>query len=73
MMTGHWLTGSLILITGVALLIFLFAKLIPRTNQARDIDTKVLLGIFLLIGVGLIGMGGFIGMGSWSSALGCVW
>ncbi|WP_203637473.1 hypothetical protein [Levilactobacillus wangkuiensis] len=67
MMTANLLTGGLILITGIALIIFLVAKLIPRTNH--DHDTAVLLGIFLVIGIALVGMGGFIGMGGWSSAM----
>lgn len=69
MMSGNWLTGGLILLTGIALIIFLVVKLIPRTNH--DHDTVVLLGIFVLIGLGLIGMGSFIGLSSWSSAMGC--
>jgi len=69
MMAGSWLNGGLILIAGIALIIFILAKLIPRTNH--DKDMVVLLGIFLLVGIGLVGMGGYIGMGSWVSAMSC--
>ncbi len=69
MMAGSWLNGGLILIAGIALIIFILAKLIPRTNH--DKDMVVLLGIFLAVGIGLVGMGGYIGMGSWVSAMSC--
>ncbi len=68
MMPGSWLTGSLILLTGIAFIIFLVARLIPRTNH--DKDTVALLGVFTVVAVGLIVLGGFLSLGSWSSAMG---
>ncbi|WP_367296371.1 hypothetical protein [Levilactobacillus yonginensis] len=68
MMGGSLLTGTLIFISGLALLIFIVAKLVPKTG--RDTDTVVLLSIFALIAVGLLGMGGWLGMANWG-AMGC--
>ncbi|MCH4123745.1 MAG: hypothetical protein LKH74_07920 [Levilactobacillus sp.] len=68
MMPGSWLTGSLILLTGVVLIIFLLARLIPRTNH--DKDTVALLGVFTVVALGLIVLGGYLSLGSWSTAMG---
>ncbi|KRL94124.1 hypothetical protein ACUIJQ_03575 [Levilactobacillus hammesii] len=60
MMSHNTLTGALILLTGIALLVFIIFKLFPRTNQKADQDTKALLLIFTLLGVGLLGMGSWV-------------
>lgn len=69
MMGGSFLTGTLIFISGLALLIFIVAKLVPK--MGHDKDTVFLLGIFALVAVGLLGMGGWLGIANWG-AMGCL-
>ncbi|WP_143461767.1 hypothetical protein [Levilactobacillus enshiensis] len=59
-MTQNLTTGVFILLSGLALLILLFAKLIPKTKH--DTDTKALLTVFVLVGVFLVAMGGWISL-----------
>lgn len=54
------LTGTLILLAGIALLVFIIFKLFPQTNHKADADTKALLVIFTVISVGLLGMGSWV-------------
>ncbi|WP_125544984.1 hypothetical protein [Levilactobacillus lindianensis] len=58
MMSHNSLTGTLILITGVILLIFIAIKLYPAMK--KDHDATVLLAIFSIIAVALVGMGGWL-------------
>ncbi|MFC6274340.1 hypothetical protein ACFQET_02295 [Levilactobacillus tangyuanensis] len=58
MMKQGYLNGGLILIAGIALLIFLVVKLIP--NVTHDKDTTTLLVIFAVVALGIIGMGSWI-------------
>ncbi|KRN03179.1 hypothetical protein FD13_GL000934 [Levilactobacillus senmaizukei DSM 21775 = NBRC 103853] len=58
MMKPGYLNGGLILIAGIALLIFLILKLIPNTTH--DKDTTALLVIFTVVALGIIGMGSWI-------------
>ncbi|WP_143461769.1 hypothetical protein [Levilactobacillus enshiensis] len=72
MMTQNLLTGTFILVSGIALLIFLFVKLIPKTK--RDTDTTALLTVYVAVAVFLVGMGGWVslmGLGHFGSAMGC--
>ncbi|AKP65230.1 hypothetical protein [Levilactobacillus koreensis] len=57
-MTQNLTTGVFILLSGLALLILLFAKLIPKTKH--DTDTKALLIVFTLVGACLVVMGGWL-------------
>ncbi|MCH5463755.1 hypothetical protein [Levilactobacillus tujiorum] len=60
MMSHNLLTGLLILLSGIALLVFIVFKLFPRTNKTGDHDAKVLLLIFTVLAVGLLGMGSWV-------------
>lgn len=60
MMSHNVLTGALILLAGIALLIFIIFKLFPQTNHKADADTKALLIIFTVVGIGLLGMGSWV-------------
>lgn len=60
MMSHNILTGTLILLAGIILLVFVLFKLFPQTNKTGDQDTRVLLVIFTLVAVGLLGMGSWV-------------
>ncbi|MFC6261637.1 hypothetical protein [Levilactobacillus fujinensis] len=59
-MTQNLTTGVFILLSGLALLILLFTKLIPKTKH--DTDTKALLTVFVLVGVFLVAMGSWVSL-----------
>jgi len=58
MLNKNMMTGTLIAVIGICFLIFVIAKLLPKTKA--DVDSHVLSWIYLAVSVGIIGMGSWI-------------
>ncbi|HIW71552.1 MAG TPA: hypothetical protein H9875_02900 [Candidatus Levilactobacillus faecigallinarum] len=58
MLLKNVVPGTLIAVIGVAFLIFVLAKLLPKTKA--DHDAHVLAWIYFAVSLGIIGMGSWI-------------